>query len=390
MTPQEIGTRTMPETRLRTGLALFVLTGFLLGGCAEDAAPPKAPAAKVEQDAVTFPADSPQVAAIIVAEAAVRGDSVYRFNGRLVWDEDRTARVVAPLAGRVQSIAVRPGDAVRAGQTLAVVSAPDLGAAQAEARKSAHELALARKALVRNEELHAAGVAPAKDLQAAQAEVGRLEAERERTASRLRLYGASEGGVVDQRFALRSPIGGTVVERHLNPGQELRAEAGERPLFVVSDPTHLWFMLDATEAEAGLLHAGSEVEIRAASAPDTAGVGRITHVADFVDPQTRTVKVRGVIDNAARRFKAEMYISGQVRQKTAAGMVVPESAVFLRGDRHFVFVAGGERRFVRRPVVIGSSQSGQQVIVDGLQKGDRVVVDGALLLQHLLALGGSR
>jgi len=379
----------MPLDFLRL-LPPVMLALAILSGCAEDTPPPAAPAAQVEKDAVTFPADSPQVAALIIEEARVRGDSVFRFSGRLAWDEERTARVVTPLAGRVMSIAVRPGDAVRAGQVLAQVSAPDLGAAQAEARKAAQDLALSRKALARTEELHAAGVAPTKDLQSAQAEVARLEAERERAAARLRAYGGSDTGSIDQQFVLRTPIAGVVVERNLNPGQELRAEGGDRPLFVVSDPSKLWFVLNASEAESALLRAGSEVEIRAASAPDVSGIGRITHVADFVDPQTRTVKIRGVIDNAQRTFKAEMYVTGQVRQKTASGVTVPDSAVFLRGDVQFVFVEEGERRFVRRPVQIGPSSGGQQVVLEGLKPGDRVVVDGALLLQRLLALSGSR
>ena len=123
----------------------------------------------------------------------------------------------------------------RLAAVFAVLAAPELGTAQSEARKAEQDYALARKNLARIEELHGAGVAPAKDLQVAQAEVARTEAERSRTLARLKLYGKdvnTEEKQVDQQLALRSPIAGVVVERNLNPGQELRPDQPGAPLFI--------------------------------------------------------------------------------------------------------------------------------------------------------------
>ena len=131
-----------------------------------------------EHSIVIFPPGSPQLPQITSVPIEPRRDMVVRFNGRLVWNEDRTVRVFAPFGGRVMSIAVRPGDRVKPGQTLAVLAAPELGLAQAEARKADNDHALAQKNLARVSELFEAGVAPAKDLQAAQADVARTAAER--------------------------------------------------------------------------------------------------------------------------------------------------------------------------------------------------------------------
>ena len=125
---------------------------------------------------VIFAPGSAQISSISSVPIEPRRDMVLRFNGRLVWNEDRTVRVFAPFGGRVSSIAVRPGDRVKAGQTLAVLAAPELGVVQAEARKAEQDSALAQKNLARVQELYNAGVAPAKDLQAAQADVARTGA----------------------------------------------------------------------------------------------------------------------------------------------------------------------------------------------------------------------
>ncbi len=370
--------------RFRTAIALACT--ILLAACGDQAAREQASQAKVEKgNAVVFATGSPQLSSLVTVPAAARRESVSRFNGRLAWDEERTVRVFSPLPGRVLSINVRAGDAVKAGQVLAELSAPDIGQAQSDARRAEQDHLLAQKSLARIEELHAAGVAPAKDLQAAQADVARAAAERARAAARLGQYGASSG--IDQRLRLRSPIAGVVVERNLNPGQEIRPDAPGpgNGLFVVSDPAHLWFLLDIGEAEVANVAAGVDVQVGATVLGDERVPGRILHVADLVDPQTRTVKVRGAIDNASRRLKAEMFVNAELRLPTARGVVVPAKAVYLRGERYFAFVETELGRYARRTVKLGPAGDGLQVVYDGIAENEKVVTDGNLLLERLLA-----
>ena len=376
----------------RPRIALFAACfAALAAGCGEPAREePPAPQSKITNNTIEFPNGSPQLAAIVTAEVKPRGEAVTRLNGRIVWDEDRTVRVFPPLAGRVMTISVRPGDAVRAGQSLAFVSAPELGQSQAEARKAEMDRALAQKSLARIQELHQAGVSPAKELQSAQADLARSESELARASARLNLYGA-RAGTVDQQFPLRTPIGGVVVERNLNPGQELRPDQpSDRAPFVVSDPTRLWFVLDVAEADVGILKTGEQVTLRSPLLGDGTAAGRVTHVADSVDPQSRTVKVRGTVENKDRRLKAEMYVTAEVRTGAAPGMVVPAKSVYLRGDRNFVFIESAPGAYTRKNVTLGTAFNGSQVILQGVKAGEKVVVDGALLLQRILAGSGSR
>jgi len=362
------------------GLALVALA---LGGCAQKEAE-RAPDFRVESHSIViFPPASPQIETISSVPIEPRRDMTLRFNGRLVWNEDRTVRVFAPFAGRVRSIAARPGDRVKAGQALAVLAAPELGSAQAEARKAEQDHALAQKSLARVDELYRAGVSPAKDLQAAQADMARTAAERARTAARLKLYDQTDA--VDQTLALRTPIAGVVVERNLNPGQEVRPDQGDKALFVVSDPMHLWFLLDVAEKDIGRISSGTEVSIAATALAEDRVKGRIAQVADFVDPQTRTVKVRGAIAGSDPRLKGEMYVVAELRVPAPGGYLVPAAAVYLRGEQHYVFVDEGNGRYARRAVVPGPLTDGYQVVVQGLAATDRVVVDGSLLLERLLA-----
>jgi cobalt-zinc-cadmium efflux system membrane fusion protein len=371
------------------GNGLAALAAVTLAACGQPVEKAAAPKPRVENQTVVFAAGSAQLAALRIAAAEPRRETLLRLNGRLIWDEDRTARIFTPFTGKVVAITARAGEHVAAGRTLATIAAPELGLAQAEARKAAEDLVLARKNMARLHELGQAGVSPAKELQAAQAELARSETEVARTQARLKAYGESAGAVnqpVDQRYALRSPIAGVVVERNLNPGQELRPDAAPRNgLFVVSDPARLWFLLDVAEADVAALRTGAEVRLAATALGEDRVSGRITWIADQVDPQTRTVKVRGGVANPDRRLKAEMFVTAEVRVPAARGLVVPADAVYLRGEQYFVFRESGEGSFTRTPVRLGPASDRQQVVLEGLAAGDRVVVDGALLLDRLFS-----
>ncbi|HSU65047.1 MAG TPA: biotin/lipoyl-binding protein, partial [Burkholderiales bacterium] len=106
-----------------------LLLAAILSGCNQAAEKPAVPPPRVDRNTVIFEPTSPQLSSIHTGSAEPQHEAVLRFNGRLVWDEDRTARVYTPFAGKVLSIAVRPGDQVKAGQVLAVLSAPELGSA---------------------------------------------------------------------------------------------------------------------------------------------------------------------------------------------------------------------------------------------------------------------
>ena len=374
---------------MKKKLFLLIACASVAAGCSRDGADKSVAPPRVDKDAVIFEAASPQIAVLQTASVERQSEAVVRFNGRVVWNEDRTVRVFSPFAGRVVSISARAGDRIKPGQTLAVLAAPELGMAQSEARKADQDYALAKKNFARIEELHAAGVSPAKDLQAAQAEVARTAAERSRTLARLKLYGKDPGTEelqVDQQLALRAPIGGVVVERNLNPGQELRPDTqGDKALFVVSDPSKLWFVLDVAEKDLAGLKPGLEVQLGASSLGEQRVPGHILYVADLVDPQTRTVKVRGVVDNSDQRLKAEMFITAELRMAAAKGLLVPSRAIYLRGEQNFVFVDAGGGRYVRKPVRLGPASNAHQLVLAGLEPTDKVVVDGNLLLEKILA-----
>lgn len=370
-------------TMLKLPALLAVLS--LLTACSphETAAPSPIAPPEVHGETLQFKPDSPQLKVLQVRPAQGVAERLLELRGRVAWDETRTARLVAPVAGRVQRLAAQPGDAVKAGQLLALLSAPDFGQAQSDAARAQADAQQADKALTRARELVDAGAIATRELETAQADAQRAQAEAARTRARLAAWGG--GAAVDQQYALKSPLAGVVVERNALLGQELRADGpADSALFVVTDPSRVWVLFDVPESEASRVRLGQTVDVRMEGAEPRSA--RVELVADALDAQRRALRIRASLPNPDRVLKGEMFVRGVLHLPAdAAQPLIPADAALLILGRQVVFVQTAEGRFERRAVKALEAGPGQVRVVEGLKPGESVVVQGALLLQQALA-----
>ena len=369
---------------------LFFLTltaGLLAGlaGCTEPAQPaPEPPAPILQGNQLRFAPGHPQLALLGIATATPSKSIVVELPARLVWNEERTQRIYPAFAGRVMAIKADVGQPVKAGTVLAQLASPDFGIAQADTAKARADVRLSQKSLQRQRELFDAGIVPRKDLEQAEAEAARSQAETQRADARTRLYGGA-GGNVNQQLALVAGLNGVVVERNLNPGQELRPDQSGPsvpPLFVVTDPTSLWVQIDAREAEVGTLRPGAGFQLVIPALPGQKFEGRVITAADFIDPATRTIKVRGVVANPERLLKAEMLATARIERMLGGGVVIPAQAVSLRRATHSVLVQVQPGVFETREVALSYQGPREAVVSRGLEVGEQVVSENMLLLER--------
>ncbi len=381
-------------SRFPNPAALTVSTALLaalLCACTP-AAPPEtpAPAQPIVQDRqIRFPPGHPQLALLGLTAAAPGKTTTVELPARLVWNESKTQRIYPAFAGRVTGIRADVGQVVKAGTVLANLASPDFGSAQADTAKAQGDLRLSQKTLQRQKELLDAGIIARKDFDQAEADASRAQAEAQRAVARTSLYGAAGGSGVDQQLALRSTVAGIVVERNLNPGQEVRPDQsgpGVPALFVVTDPTSLWIQIDARESEVGTLLPGSTFDLVIPSLPGHKFEGKVIIASDFIDPATRTIKIRGVVDNRDRLLKAEMLATARLERQLGAGVLVPASAVLLTGTKHSVFVQTQPGLFEPREVELGYQGPRDVVVSRGLEVGEQVVSNNVLLLARQFRL----
>lgn len=365
-----------------------VASAFILAACSEPAPPPpEASSAVLQGNQLRYAAGNPQLALLKVVDVKPSTAVAIDLPARLTWNEARTQRIFPAFAGRVTVIRADVGQTVKAGSVLAQMASPDFGQAQADTARAAVDAQLTQKSLARQKELLAAGVIARKDYEQAEADAARAQTEVARAQARTKLYGGAGG--VNQQLGLVTSIGGIVVERNLNPGQELRPDqsgVGVPAPFVVSDPTSLWVQIDARERDVASLKVGSQFELIVPTLPNEKFIGKVLNSSDAIDPTTRTIKVRGEVANPDRRLKAEMLASARLERHLGGGLVIPASSVVLRGTQHTVYVQSGPGTFEPREVRLSYQDSKQAVVARGLEAGDKVVSENVLLLARQFSL----
>ena len=386
------------STLVRRALVFAALSilSIAVRGCRKSAAAtandkdePSAGDVRVVGNELTMPPTDPRMRQLVTIAAAPSLTDSLRVPGRVVWDDDATVRVFSPLAGRVERVVATVGQQVKAGDVLAWIAAPEYGQAQADAHRATTDLTLARRTVDRTRDLLEHGVAARKDLESAEADLERARTEQERTIARLAMYGADTSGS-NRSFPLRTPLAGQVVERTLTPGQEVRpdqmlANAPQlfAPLFVITNPARAWVILDVPERELPFISNGAALSIQPSAWPNRTLAGRVTFIAGGIDPATRTLKVRGTVDNAQGLLKSEMLVSVRLASTAALGVGVPVSAVMLEAGEHVVYVRESRGTLRRVPVTVGTTQHGLVQVLSGLVAGQQVVTNNALLVEQL-------
>jgi cobalt-zinc-cadmium efflux system membrane fusion protein len=285
-------------------------------------------------------------------------------SGVVDFDHDRATQVLAPFSGPVTEVLVNPGDKVKAGQPLARVDSPDFAAAVGAYRKA---LAAA----------HAADQLAATDRDAAMQALLALHVDPQTIAAIREGKPAARGQGV-----IRAPIAGTVVEKSIAPGQLLAA--GSTACFTVADTSKMWVMAQLFGDDLAAVKNGDAATVEVGG-DDATMPGKVTNVGAVVDPDTRSIGARVLVDNPDGVLKRQMYVRVKIRSGDArTGLLLPVSAV-LRDDENlpFVYVAAADGGYAQRTVTLGGRVGDRFEIPDGLHAGDKVVVDGAIFLHFM-------
>ncbi len=372
---------------MMVGIALCGYVGFRLLSAAP--AESAVPANKISAptDTLHYAPGAEQLSFLDIQPVQLRALPVMdSLPGKIAFDEDHTVRVFAPVSGRVLAFGATLGSAVKSGDVLAWLASPEFAQALADSHKANSDLAQKRKAAERASALVTAGVVAQKDLEGARADFEQAQAEASRAEQRLRQLDA--GKQSGDRYALRAPIDGMLVDRSINPGMEVRPDA-TAPLFIITDPAKRWASFELSERELGKVRVGQPIDIEVEAYPAQRFHARIFFVGAALDPLTRRVLVRAAIDNSDGSLRPEMFarISPLVDndQQLAA---VPNTALITIGLHHYVFVEETPGTLKRRELKVSFAGHELSYIGDGLKAGERIVTRGAVLLNAELGEAG--
>lgn len=369
----------------RTLLALAVAAACV-AGCNQDKKE-AAPAAAADPNLVTATAVLQQQIKVEAAETAAVSETM-RVAGRVDFDEQRVARIGAPVTGRVVELLANPGESVAQGQPLAQIHSTELSNAQLAYLKARAQARLAAQNAERARQLFAADVIGAAELQRRESEYAIAQAEERAGADQLRVLGLStktveqmsQSGGINSVSPVAATLSGVVVERKVAKGQVVQpADA----LYTVADLSRVWVIAQVPESESAAVKLGQQVQIEVPALADGPLTGKLIYVSDIVNPETRTVTVRTELENGKRHLKPAMLATMLIEARPQQRLVLPSSAVVREDNADYVFVAtetANQFRLTR--VKLGAAQKGAVVVQSGVNVGDKVVIDGAFHLNN--------
>jgi cobalt-zinc-cadmium efflux system membrane fusion protein len=313
-----------------------------------------------------------------------------RLTGAVAYNAFNTTPVITQVGGPVTRILVVPGQHVKAGEPMLDVTSPDYSQLLDSYLKAADAFRLADRFYVRAQGLYEHHAIAERDLE--QAESDRIQAQADLNAADqgLKILGIKNPEDLAKTpssalIPVLAPIGGEVVERLVQPGQVV--QAGQTQAFTITDLSTVWVLANVYQADLAYVRNGDDVVVETDAYPDKFH-GRISYVSSAIDPTTRTLQARILVDNPGEKLKRDMYCTVTVTAGVLSNVIaVPNSSV-LRDDNNqpFVYVATGQNQFGRRDVDLGDSQKGQTQIIKGISVGERVVGDGSLFLQFANSL----
>jgi cobalt-zinc-cadmium efflux system membrane fusion protein len=325
-----------------------------------------------------------------VGEQAV-GNAVVT-SGRVTFDDSRVTHVFAPVNGRVLRVLAQPGQWVERGTALLAMASPDIGQAFSDLVKAKADLTASQSEFQRQKELFDAHAGARRDLEAAEDNFRRAQAELDRAQQKILLLAPGSDAQVTQDYLLRAPIAGEVIARNINPGTEVQGQYSGGTaveLFTIGELDRVWILADVYEVDLPKVKRGTTVTAKVVSYPDKEFQGMVDWISGALDPVSRTAKVRCSVPNSGKELRPEMYATVSIALAESRALGVPRSAILRLGDRTVVFVEkgqtpGGLVRFELRNVKLREGGRDPVPVTDGLASGERVVTGGAIFLAGMI------
>lgn len=300
---------------------------------------------------------------------------------RVIAIPTRMVRIYPLISGRVLSLRILPGQQVHKGEQIGSLQSSDVSQTRADFEKAKIEAARADLQLARAKELLAHDVMAQKDYDDLRALDETDHAELARTRQALHLLGFKENGTSDI-VPIVAPISGVVLDVGTGAGELQRSLDNATPIATLADIDSVWVVGDLYPRDQAAVHVGQSASITVTGYPGLVLHGVVQNISDAVDPVTLTLKVRVVLPNPGYRLKPDMYANMALTSRIRDVIAVPSTAVIRDGNQSFVFVETAPRKYDRRNVMLGNTESGKDEVTQGLKDGDMVVTTGAELLRE--------
>ncbi len=297
-------------------------------------------------------------------------NATIKLSGKITENEDNNVVQASYFSGRIERLNVSSvGEEVRKGQLLATIYSPELFSAQ-------QELITASTMKESQPELYKAVRNKLKLWKISDSQINQIEA----------------SGKVKQNFPVYATVSGTVSEKLVEQGDYVKQG---QALLKITNLNTVWALFDIYENQIGLFKKGQKITVTTNAYPNKEYEAKVDFIDPTMNPSTRTVKLRVVLNNSNGIFKTGMFVEGNIdntKSDKEQALTIPSSAILWTGERSVVYLKTSPDKpvFEMQEVTLGKHLGDYYEVVDGLNSGDEIVTNGTFTVDASAQLQGKK
>lgn len=287
------------------------------------------------------------------------------------------AEIASPFSGRITQSFIKLGQNVSAGSPLFEILSSDYFSVQKDYTDALNDVQLSEKNYRRQQDLVKHGVGVQKELDEAETDFKNKKTSLSNASSALKVYN-SKGGGIGSPLVVRAPIGGEIISNKIVNGQYLKGDAD--PVVIIAELSKVWISGDVKEKDIRFVNIGDQVSVKVSAYPDRNITGKVYHINEIVDEDTRSIKVLIECDNPDRKLKPGMYATVNFSTTPENTIMIPVTALMQQDSSQYVWVKSGNNQYTKRPVTTGETDQKTVRITSGLKPGETIMTEGGIYM----------
>ena len=299
-----------------------------------------------------------------------------KFNGMVDFNTDKVVNVFPLISGNLMDVNVMPGDYVKAGQLLGMVKSSEVTNYNASLINAETNVRLTARQLEQQKDMYKSGLASQVDITNAEVSYQQAVAAKTQAEKILSINGNNKNG----EYAIKAPIEGFVVQKNVTNGMAIRTD-NSAAMFTISDLKNVWVQANVYEENIGKVHEGDPAEVTTISYPDKVFKGKVDKLMNVLDPTSKVMKMRVILNNPGYLLKPEMFatVTTYNKENKQAVSISRKDLVFDH-SQYYVIIVTGKKNVQIRPVEIIGMNGETAYIKSGVAAGERLIGSQALLI----------
>lgn len=294
------------------------------------------------------------------------------LSGEVNFNENTTVKIFPRSSGQVLDCQVSPGDKVTKGQVLATVKSADVAGNYSDLSSANADIAIAKRQMENTEALYKNGISSEKEYTEARQNYEKALAVKTKIQSEISINGGARTSASGE-YRITAPIDGYIVEKKTATGAFIRPDMGDN-LFTIADLKKVWVYANVYETDIAKVKTGYEVKVAPVAYPDRVYTGTIDQVSQTLDPQSKAMRIRIVLDNKDMMLKPDMFTKVTVsNEEPETAVCLPTAALVSQDGKTYVVVCKGKSDLRIEEVTVLKTINEQTYISSGLAPGTPVI-----------------